>query len=149
MLVDPLGSKYPTPQSLQQFFDQVEAEIATVPGVAGVAWASELPLDFFDSGGLSFEIVGDPPVDESQRPSTSDQIVSATYFSTLDLPILAGRAFDRRDTRDGVPVCIVNEAFARSFERPIANRPAGRVTPDRRRHRQNRSCARSSAWRGR
>jgi len=131
MLVDPLGSKYPTPQSLEQFFDQVEAEIVAVPGVAGVAWASDLPLDFFDSGELSFEIVGDPPVDEGQRPSTSQQIVSATYFSTLDLPILAGRVFDRRDTRDGVAVCIVNEAFARSFgggRSPIGQRVALRPT---------------------
>ena len=130
MLVDPLGSKYPTPQSLQQFFDQVEAEIAAVPGVAGVAWASELPLDFFDSGGLSFEIVGDPPVDESQRPSTSEQMISPAYFSTLDLPILAGRAFDRRDARDSAPVCIINEAFARSFHgrSPIGQRVALRPT---------------------
>ena len=126
MYVDPLGSKYPTAASLQQFYDQVEAEIAAVPGVADVGWASELPLDFFDSGGLSFEIVGDPPVDEGQRPSTRDQVVSPTYFSTLDLPILAGRAFDRRDTRDGVPVCIVNEAFVRSFQgrSPIGQRVA-------------------------
>jgi putative ABC transport system permease protein len=126
MLVDPLGSKYPNAASLAQFYDQVEAEIAAVPGVAGVAWASDLPLDFFDSGGVSFEIVGDPPVDEGQRPSASEQVVSPTYFSTLDLPILAGRAFDRRDTRDGAPVCIVNEAFARSFQgrSPIGQRIA-------------------------
>jgi putative ABC transport system permease protein len=113
MLVDPLGSKYPTDEALQQFFDQVEAEVAAAPGVAAVAWASALPLDFFDSGGFSFEIIGDPPADDSQRPSTEYSVVSPTYFSTLDLPIVAGRAFDRRDTRDGVPVCIVNEAFAR------------------------------------
>jgi putative ABC transport system permease protein len=131
MLVDPLGSKYPTPDSLQQFFNQVESEVATVPGVASVAWASSLPLDFFDEGGLSFEIVGDPPMDDSQRPSTEYQVVSPTYFSTLDLPLVAGRAFDRRDTRDGVPVCIVNEAFARGLHgrSPIglrvALRPAG------------------------
>ena len=130
MLVDPLGSKYPTPESLQQFFDQVETEITAVPGVSGVAWASALPLDFFDEGGLSYEIVGDPPVDESQRPSTEYQVVSPTYFSTLDLPILAGRAFDGRDRRDGVSVCIVNEAFARSFQgrspigHQVALRPA-------------------------
>ena len=48
MLVDPLGSKYPTPESLQQFYDQVEAEIAAVPGVASVGWASSLPLDLSD-----------------------------------------------------------------------------------------------------
>jgi len=130
MLVDPLGSKYPNAASLEQFFDQVETEIRAVPGVASVAWASELPLDFVESGGLSYEIVGDPPVDEGQRPSTSQQIVSATYFSTLDLPILAGRGFDRRDTRDGVPVCIVNEAFARNLNgrSPIGQRVALRPT---------------------
>jgi len=126
MLVDPLGSKYPTDELLQQFYDQVEAEIAAVPGVAGVAWTSTLPLDFFDAGGISFEIVGDPPIDESQRPRTEYQVVSPAYFSTLDLPILEGRAFDRRDARDGVPVCIVNEAFARSFpgRSPIGRRVA-------------------------
>ena len=131
MLVDPLGSKYPTEESLQQFYDQVEAEIATVPGVAGVAWASALPLDFFEEGGFSVEIVGDPPVDERDRPSTEYQVVSPAYFSTLDLPILEGRAFDRRDAQDAVPVCIVNEAFARSFQgrsvigQRVALRPAG------------------------
>jgi len=131
ILVDPLGSKYPTPESLQQFFDQVEAEVAAVPGVASVGWAEELPLDFFDAGWLSFEIVGDPPVDQSQRLTTEYQIVSPTYFSTLELPILSGRAFDKTDTRDGVQVCIVNEAFVRDLHgrNPIglkvALRPAG------------------------
>ncbi len=130
MLVDPLGSKYPTAESLEQFYQQIETELAAVPNLAGVAWASALPLDFFDAGGLSFEIVGDPPVPESQRPGTEYQVVSPAYFSTLDLPILAGRAFDRRDTRDGVPVCIVNEAFARSLggRSPIGQRVALRRT---------------------
>jgi putative ABC transport system permease protein len=129
MLVDPLGSKYPTPELLQQFLDQVESEVAAVPGVARVAWASVLPLDFFDDGGLSYEIVGAAPVEESQRPRTEYQVVSPTYFETLDLPILAGRAFDRRDARDSPRVCIVNEAFARALQgqavvgRQVALRP--------------------------
>jgi putative ABC transport system permease protein len=130
MLVDPLGSKYPNDESLQQFYDQAEAEIAAVPGVRSVAWASALPLDFFDAGGLSFEIVGDPPVDDSHRPATEYQVVSPGYFATLDLPIVAGRGFDRGDRRDGVAVCIVNEAFARSLHgrSPIGQRVALRPT---------------------
>jgi predicted permease len=126
MLVDPLGSKYPTDQALQQFYDQVEAEVNAVPGVAGIAWTSDRPLDFFDVGGTSFEIVGDPPKDENDRPATAYQAVSPTYFSTLDLAIVAGRAFDRRDVRESVPVCIVNQAFARSFNgrSPIGQRVA-------------------------
>jgi putative ABC transport system permease protein len=130
MLVDPLGSKYPTDEALQQFYEQVEAEIAAVPGVAGVGWASDRPLDFFDTGGVSFEIVGEPPLEDRDRPSTSYQVVSPSYFSTLDLPILDGRPFDRRDTREGVPVCIVNEAFARTLRgrSPVGQRVALRPT---------------------
>jgi putative ABC transport system permease protein len=129
MLVDPLGSKYPTDEALQQFYDQVEVEIASLPGVAGVAWTSDRPLDFFDAGGVSFEIVGDPPLDVRERPGTAYQAISPGYFSTLDLPILAGRAFDRRDRGDSVPVCIVNEAFARAFRgrSPIGQRVALRL----------------------
>ena len=157
MLVDPLGSKYPTAEALQQFYDQVEAEIAAVPGVAGVAWASDRPLDFFDTGGVSFEIVGDAPLDDRERPSTGYQAVSPTYFSTLDLPILAGRAFDRRDTRDGVPVCIVNEAFARDAWRAVTRRPARRAAADvvagsqagRARDRWRRAAGEGTAGRGR
>jgi putative ABC transport system permease protein len=120
MLLDPLGSKYPTPESLQQFFDDVEREVAASPGVASVAYSSALPLDFFDDGGLTYEIVGDPPLGDAQRPRTDAQAVSASYFSTLELPIIAGRAFDRSDKRGSPPVCIVNEGFARS----LGGRPA-------------------------
>jgi putative ABC transport system permease protein len=129
ILVDPLGSKYPTRESLQQFYDQVEAEVTAIPGVAGVAWTSDRPLDFFDTGGFSYEIVGDPPKADSDRPATGYQAISPGYFSTLDLPIMAGRAFDRRDTPDGVRVCIVNEAFARGLHgrSPIGQRVALRA----------------------
>jgi putative ABC transport system permease protein len=130
MLVDPLGSKYPTDELLQQFFDQVETEVSAAPNVAAVAWASALPLDFFDEGGLTFEVVGDPPLAERERPTTEYQVVGPSYFSALDLPILAGRAFDRHDDAKAVPVCIVNEGFARSLggRSPIGLRIALRPT---------------------
>jgi len=117
MVVDPLGSSYPTPEKLQQFFDQVEEEVRTVPGVQDVAWSSGLPLgdSVFGEYPFTYEIAGDAPKSEAQWPTTNYQLVSSTYFAALDLPILSGRAFDRRDTRDSPRVCIVNEAFARSL----------------------------------
>jgi putative ABC transport system permease protein len=118
MLVDPLGSSYPTPERLQQFFDQVEAEVRAVPGVADVGWSSAPPLGeslFGDDYLWSYEIIGDPAVEDARKPTTSFQIVSPTYFSTLDLPIVAGRAFDARDNLQSPKVVIVNEAFARSL----------------------------------
>ena len=117
MLVDPLGSAYPTPEKLQQFFDQVEAEVRTVPGVADVGWSTALPLgeSIFGEYPFHYEIVGDAPLDAARKPTTAFQIVNPTYFSTLELPIVAGRAFDTRDTRGNPRVVIVNEAFARSL----------------------------------
>ena len=117
MLVDPLGSAYPTPEKLQQFFDQVEAEVRAVPGVADVGWSTALPLgeSIFGEYPFHYEIVGDAPVDAGRKPTTAYQIVSPTYFSTLELPIVAGRAFDTRDSRGNPRVVIVNEAFARSL----------------------------------
>ena len=123
MLLDPLGSKYPTDQALQQFYDQVEAEVLATPGVAAMAYTGSLPLDFFDDGGMTFEIAGEPPIPENQRPVTQVQAVSVGYFATLDLPIVAGRPFDRSDKAGAPRVCIVNEALARSFG---ARSPLGR-----------------------
>ena len=73
MLVDPLGSSYPTPEKLQQFFDQVEAEVRTVPGVQDAAWSSALPLgdSLYGDFAPTYEIVGDPPCpSRSGRPPT-------------------------------------------------------------------------------
>ncbi|MGH9218409.1 MAG: ABC transporter permease [Vicinamibacterales bacterium] len=117
MLVDPLGPTYPTPETLQQFYDQVEAEVRAVPGVADVGWSSGLPLgeSIFGEYPFHYEIVGDAPVDAARKPTTAFQIVNPTYFSTLELPIVAGRTFDARDARGRPRVAIVNEAFARGL----------------------------------
>jgi putative ABC transport system permease protein len=132
MLVDPLGSSYPTPESLMQFYEEVEREIMAVPAVRRVAWASTLPLGTSYAGRTLFEIMGDPPPDESRRPAADYQIVSPGYFETIDVPVVTGRAFTDRDTPDAVAVCIVNEAFVRGYlgdRSPvgmrIALRPAG------------------------
>jgi putative ABC transport system permease protein len=131
MMVDPLGSRYPTPASLVQFYEAVEGEIRALPGVQSVGWASTLPMGPSDAGQTLYDIVGQPPAEGSRRPAADYQIVSPTYFQTLDLPVVAGRAFHDRDARDGVSVCIVNEAFVRRhfqggspIGRRVALRPA-------------------------
>jgi putative ABC transport system permease protein len=131
MMVDPLGSEYPTRASLLQFFDAIEVEVGAVPGVRSVAWASTLPLGPSEAGRRGFEIVGDAPPEANQRPSADYQIVSPAYFGSIDLPIVSGRAFNDDDTPDAVPVGIVNEAFVRRHlngRSPIGVRLAIRPT---------------------
>jgi putative ABC transport system permease protein len=119
MYVDPLGDRYPTRESLLQFYDEVRREVAAVPGVATVAWTSNLPLTAEDGRDVSFEVVGDPAIDERHRPAADSHIVSPDYFAAIDLPIVAGRGFTDRDRGDSPPVCLVNEALA---SRHLTNR---------------------------
>jgi putative ABC transport system permease protein len=58
-------------------------------------------------------------------------VVSPTYFDTVDLPVVAGRAFTDRDTSSSTAICMVNEAFVRKYLRgrsPIGMRVAVRST---------------------
>jgi putative ABC transport system permease protein len=66
--------------------------------------------------GQGIAIEGDPPRPPGPNPNlTSYHMVSPTYFETLDIPIVSGRAFSGSDGRDAVPVCIVSEVFVQRF----------------------------------
>jgi putative ABC transport system permease protein len=113
VFVDPLGGRYPNRESLLRFFDSIERETSSDANVRSIAWATTLPMGDSTFGASPFQVVGDPPLEENQRPTTDYQVVSPSYFSTLDLPIVAGRAFTDGDIADSTLVCIVNEAFVR------------------------------------
>jgi putative ABC transport system permease protein len=107
-------SRYTTPESLHRFYRAIEEDVTKQPGVRRVAIGGSLPLDgaWF---GQAFDIEGDPPKPPATRDSAVYQMVSPSYFETLDIPIVKGRAFADTDTSDGVQVCIVSEAFARRY----------------------------------
>lgn len=131
MLVDPLGNRYPTPESLLQFFDEIEREVVAIHDVSQVAWSSALPLGA-PGGQRLFDVVGAPPTPESVRPTADYQIVSPSYLPALDVSMVTGRGFDDGDRADSVPVCIVNEAFVRRHLQgisPIGARVAVRTSP--------------------
>ncbi|HLG58821.1 MAG TPA: ABC transporter permease [Vicinamibacterales bacterium] len=107
------GTRYPTWQSLTEFYDDATREIAAVPGIRTIGWSTGLPYGETELGRQRFEIIGDPPIALANRPVADFQAASPGYFTTLDLPVVAGRAFTERDTSDSTPVCIVNEAFVR------------------------------------
>jgi putative ABC transport system permease protein len=114
-------------ESQLAFYTAVQQEIGRVPGVRGVAWGTTLPLGNAQVGWQRFQIVGDPPRPEAEAPRANYQIVSPSYFATVDLRIVEGRAFTARDSARSEPVCIVSEAFVRRFlggRHPIGQRVA-------------------------
>jgi putative ABC transport system permease protein len=107
-------TRYATADSVRRFYDAIEREIRQVPGVRMVGLGSPLPL----TGTWitqPFDVVGEPPKPPATRDTASYQMVSPTYFETLEIPIVKGRAFTDADSGDGVQVCIVSEAFVRRF----------------------------------
>ena len=107
------GTRYPTFQSLMRFYDDTTRQVAGIPGVTRIGWTTALPYGSSELPPQRFEIVGDPPVARDSRPFADFQAATPGYFTTLDLPIVTGRSFTDRDTRESTPVIIVNEAFVR------------------------------------
>jgi predicted permease len=107
-------SRYPTPERALQFYQAMQNEIRSVPGVSDVGLGTNLPLDGWDIG-QGFHIIGQPLNSESNEPSAHYQMVNANYFSTLGIPLLKGRTFTEGDAGTSKPVCIVNEELARRY----------------------------------
>ena len=100
--------------AMRRYYDAVEREVRSIPGVRTTAWGGALPFGGMWYG-MSFQIEGDEPRTPAERENAGYQMVSATYFRTLGIPILAGRDFTSGDTAGSVEVCIVNEAFVRRY----------------------------------
>jgi predicted permease len=103
-------------------WDQVADHLRDLPGVQMVAYADWPILDgrSFKSNGIS--INGGPP---SETPVWFMN-VSPGWLATMEIPLLAGRDFNRTDLSPGVAV--INEAFARQFfakENPLGRWFAG------------------------
>ena len=109
------ATRYPTLQSLMPFYDEVARQVSVLPGVKTIGWTTGLPYGDSELPPQRVAIVGDQPVARDSRPLADFQAVSPGYFTTLDLPVQAGRSFTERDTRESTAVCIVSEAFARGL----------------------------------
>ena len=57
----------------------------------------------------------DRPADRADAPGVGRHYVSADYFRTLGIPLLAGRTLTAADRAGSPPVAVVNEAGARRF----------------------------------
>jgi putative ABC transport system permease protein len=107
------NSRYPSEEAIAKFYDAVGRDVASLPEVRSVGWASSLPYGTSELGRWAFGIVGDPQVAGRDRPTAEYTTADPGYFRTLDLPIVSGRGFNERDTLHSLSICLVNEAFVR------------------------------------
>ena len=98
-------------QSLQ--FEQIAGQIRTLPGVKEVGGIDDLPLGTEWRQALRFVIEGQPPLVAGARPLAQFRTVSLSYFSTLQIPLRAGRLFNPEDWR--LTNILINDTMARRF----------------------------------
>jgi predicted permease len=110
--INPKLSGY-APERVPELHRRVLDTLAALPGVEAVGATDNAELDCCANSG-NVTVAG------YTAPPDSDQVVehpfvSPGFFSTLQTPLLAGRAFTDADTADHPHVAIVNEAFVRQF----------------------------------
>jgi predicted permease len=115
-----------TIERTQQVMQRMEDELRRVPGVTGVTAAAVALFSGRNrSRGVDVEgFQSGPDVDNSSRYNN----VGAGYFSTLGVPLIAGREFTRADAFGAPKVAIVNQAFAKKFN--LGANPVGRRMDD-------------------
>ena len=97
------------------FYEVLLERLGALPGVGSVAIADGLPLRGFGSSG-AVRVDDDPWVTDGGRDAALSA-VSADYFKTLGVAVIAGRDFTAADRLDAPRAAIVNVSFAREFLR--------------------------------
>jgi predicted permease len=95
------------------FYEELLERVRAVPGVksAGLAAVAVLHGGEWDN---STQVEGYQAKDGEDMQAFMNAL-SPGYFTTMGVPLLEGRDFDRRDMRKDAKVAIVNEHFARHF----------------------------------
>jgi predicted permease len=110
--IDPSLNGYKLNQSLA-FFQNLQERIATIPGVRSVSMA-EIGLMTGDRSRSNIRMEGyQSKEDEDMSPYTNG--IAPEYFSTLGMPLVAGRDFTEKDGPGAPKVAIINETMARYF----------------------------------
>src|SRR5207248_5056041 len=97
--------------------------VTALPGVQSAGIGSNSPL----MGGwqTGFYREGVPAPSPSNMPSADLEVITGDYFSTFKAPLLRGRTFNARDTKDSPRVVIIDQAMAEQFfpgEDPVGKR---------------------------
>jgi predicted permease len=112
--VQPILNGYDLPRSIA-LFDQMRARIAALPGVRSVG-SGDVPTLTGDDEGSNITAEGGMQAQLPDELQDVDHIsVSANYFSTLGIPLLAGREFTEGDGATSPKVAVVSEAMAKRF----------------------------------
>jgi putative ABC transport system permease protein len=111
--VDLPEPSYSDEKKLLGFTEALMTKLLALPGVQNAALASSPPL--MTGWETSFLPEGMAEPEPGKFPSAEMAVVTANYFKTMKIPLLRGRAFEARDTKEVEPVIIIDQLLADRF----------------------------------
>ena len=114
---------YSSREKIGTFTKALLDKVSAIPGVQTAGIGSNSPL----MGGwqTGFYREGSRPVLQSNMPSADLEVITGDYFQTFKVPLLRGRTFNERDTKDLPRVIVIDQAMAEQVfpgEDPIGKR---------------------------
>ena len=102
---------YRDPAAMRSFMSRLMPKLASTPGVVHAAAAMALPPAITT---MAPYLTGDQPmVAIGERPVGQWSAITPDYFSTMGIPILAGRAIAAADTEQSPLVVVISQGLAR------------------------------------
>jgi putative ABC transport system permease protein len=107
--------KFTEDKQRELFFRQVIDQVKPIPGVQSAGIVLSLPLGADNLNLFRGLIAEGHPLKSEEALDTVHLPISPDYFRTLQVPLIAGRTFDDRDTDSSPKVAILNETAARKL----------------------------------
>jgi putative ABC transport system permease protein len=108
----PAPSNGKTPQQVLDFYKESIRQIDALPGVIETAVGMVAPWRDAENFGVGFQFSGDGHVHGKDDPRALWRTISPGFFTTLGVPIIAGRDFNALDDQNREPVAIVSATLA-------------------------------------
>jgi putative ABC transport system permease protein len=112
--IAPDVTRYQGAQLRNGYYRRVLESIREVPGVESVAAVTVLPMSTIGSDFYRpYWLDGARPAGSAESQANV-RMATPGYFSTLGLPLVAGREFSEQDALDAPRVIVINESLARA-----------------------------------
>ncbi len=103
-----------TRDQLWNFYQQLYARLASVPGMESAVMAHDLPVSTANVT-VDFTVVGRQPMRREEAPEAQYRLATPGYFRTLQIPIRMGREFTPADLPETQHVAVVNQTAVSYF----------------------------------
>jgi predicted permease len=110
--IDPKLAGYEVSQ-LPELYARVLSSLTQLPGVTSAAATTDPEL--MDTNTRGNITVAGYTAKEDEDMDVEMEVVSPGYFSTLGMPLIAGRGIGEQDGATATPVAVVNESFAKRW----------------------------------